>query len=214
MSELRYTLLSDGSSDTALLPILNWILVENGLARPLRPVWADLGRIWLPNRPVLSDKIRACLEYYPSDLLFIHRDAEAQPRETRVEEIERALASLSELPPIVCIIPVRMQEAWLLIDEDAIRWASGNSSYSGALSLPRAAQLEELSNPKELLHDLLKKACDLNRRRLRRYPIHQYAKRVSEYIRDFSALRALPAFRALEDDIRRAIRAHQWDQPQ
>lgn len=31
MNELRYTLLSDGPSDRALLPILTWLLRQNGV---------------------------------------------------------------------------------------------------------------------------------------------------------------------------------------
>lgn len=58
MNDLRYTLVSDGSSDASLLPILNWLLVENGVTLPIRSAWADLGSIWLPKHPRLSDKIR------------------------------------------------------------------------------------------------------------------------------------------------------------
>lgn len=31
MKELRYTLLSDGPSDQALIPILTWVLVQHGV---------------------------------------------------------------------------------------------------------------------------------------------------------------------------------------
>jgi hypothetical protein len=212
MNELRYTLVSDGSSDASLLPVLNWLLVENGVTRPLRPTWADLGRIKLPTNPSLADKLRISLEYYPCELLFVHRDAESQSREARVAEIENAVSAVTPSPPVVCVIPVRMVEAWLLIDANAIKSAAGNSRYAGNLTLPDVSRLERLPDPKEILHELLKQACDLNRRRLRRYPVHQYARRVSDFIRDFSALRRLDAFNALEEEILAAIESHQWNQ--
>jgi hypothetical protein len=211
MNNLRYTLLSDGSSDARLLPILDWLLNENGVTLPIRSAWADLGQLRLPKKPSLSDKIRISLEYYPCELLFVHRDAESQSREMRIAEIESAISTIALSPPVVCVIPVRMIEAWLLIDEGAIKSAAGNRHYTGNMLLPDISQLERLPDPKEILHDLLKQACDLNRRRLRRYPVHQYARRVSQYIHDFSALRRLSAFNALENEIRVAIVSHQWN---
>jgi len=48
MKELRYTLVTDGSSDRALLPILTWLLRENGFSEAIQPEWADIS--WLPFR--------------------------------------------------------------------------------------------------------------------------------------------------------------------
>jgi hypothetical protein len=36
----------------------------------------------------------------------------------------------------ICVIPVRMQEAWLLFDETAIKFAAGNRTYPKSLNLP------------------------------------------------------------------------------
>ena len=44
MSDLRYTLLADGSSDRALMPILSWLLREHLPHRAIQEEWADLGR--------------------------------------------------------------------------------------------------------------------------------------------------------------------------
>ena len=71
---LRYSLLTDGSSDACLTWVLDWLIEQ--VSKPLFVgEWADLG--WLPDPPrSLVDRIRCCLEDYPCDLLFIHRDAE------------------------------------------------------------------------------------------------------------------------------------------
>ncbi len=138
MSELRYTLLSDGPSDRALLPLLSWLLRTHGVERALQAEWADLRR--LPNPPTgLTDRIRRGLELYPCDLLFVHRDAERASHADRVGEIHGALrqvAAAQPIPPAVCVVPVRMQEAWLLFDEAALRTAAGTHLAVSLLLFP------------------------------------------------------------------------------
>ena len=156
MDEFRYTLVTDGSSDRALIPILNWLLIENEVGRPIQPAWADFSMLSLPDRTRLVDRIRLGLVYYPCDLLFVHRDAERESRESRVQEIDEAVACLPEglSPKYVCVIPIRMQEAWLLVDEAAIKAAAGNKGYAGRLEMPVVSRLERLAYPKNCLERL------------------------------------------------------------
>jgi predicted ATPase len=61
--------------------------------------------------------------------LFVHRDAERELLEKRVAEIHSVVSEAAQtklVPPVVCVIPVRMQEAWFLFDESALRRAAGN----------------------------------------------------------------------------------------
>ncbi len=214
MNELRYTLVSDGSSDAALVPILTWLLRTLGVEIAIQPNWADLGRAPLPSKPSLADKVRWGIDLYPCDLLFVHRDTERDPRLKRVEEIDTAVTEAAKrtvgIPPAVCVIPVRMQEAWLLFDESAIKCAAGNRAYNHSLHLPDIKDIESLPDPKTLLYERLKRASDLGTHRLRRFRYHQKARRVAEYIEDFSPLRALPAFAALEQDLAVVLRAFGW----
>ena len=87
MRELRYTLTTDGSSDAALLPILTWLLRTNGVSCAIQPEWADSRQSRQPNKRKLVNRIRWSLDLYPCDLLFVHRDAEREPRTKRVDEI-------------------------------------------------------------------------------------------------------------------------------
>ena len=103
-----------------------------------------------------------------------------------------------------------MQEAWLLIDETAIKTAAGNRRYAGELELPTARQLEMISDPKGLLNRLLVQASDLNRRRHKSFPVAKHARLVSEFVEDFSPLRQLSAFAALEEEVSAAIQANNW----
>jgi hypothetical protein len=93
MRELRFTLLGDGPSYACLLRHLRW-LVEQYISEKLivQGDWADLS--FFPDKPRgLAQRIEAALEYYPCDLLFIHRDAEREPAERRYEEIGSAKPS-------------------------------------------------------------------------------------------------------------------------
>lgn len=81
MTELRYTLLSDGSSDEVLLPILTWLLRTNGVQCAIQPAWADLRRLRQPPSK-LSGRIKTSIDLFPCDLLFVHRDTESAPHTT------------------------------------------------------------------------------------------------------------------------------------
>lgn len=211
MNELIYTLLSEGSSDRALLPLLTWLLRENGVTYAIQPQWADLRSLDQPPSQ-MPKRISHCLKLYPCDVLFIHRDADSGPRQAPIEEILRAIGDVSvsyTMPPFVCVVPIRMQETWLLFDKAALRRASGNPNGDQILRLPSIRTLEELSNPKEQLRDLLKRASGKTGRRLKGFSVAPY--RVAELIDDFSPLRVLSAFQALEEDIKHAISENHWN---
>jgi hypothetical protein len=104
MEALRYTLLSDGSSDQVLMPILTWLLRAQGINGAIQPEWADLRRLPKPPR-TLPERISRSLELYPCDVLFVHRDAEGSLPLVRTEEIQQALAMAArrvQVPPNVC----------------------------------------------------------------------------------------------------------------
>jgi hypothetical protein len=208
MNELRYTLVSDGGSDRALIPILTWILTVNGIECAIQHNWADLRS--LPTKVKgLPERIEKSYDLYPCDILFIHRDAEKVPPESRKAEIDKAIRNVNinrDKLPYICVIPVKMTEAWLLIEDDAIKIAAGNPGKRERLALPRMYDLETLTDPKKILHDFLKEACGLKGRRLREYIPSRNASRVSEFIADFSPLRQLPAFRNLEKEIKAYIK--------
>ena len=199
MSPRRYTLLSDGSSDRILLRVIDWLLDVN-TPMLFRGEWADLGRLPQPPR-TLADRIRRALDLYPCDLLFVHRDAENQPRQVRVTEVQSALADLGEPPPAVLVVPVRMTEAWFLFDAGAIRVASGNPHSAARLDLPALQDVERLSDPKAVLHHLLEQASGRSGRKLRTFRGDVAVHRLAECIDDFASLRVLPAFAAFEKDV-------------
>ena len=211
MKTLRYTLVSDGSSDRALQQHLTWLLRRHLPERTtIFPEWADFRPV-APRPRELSDRLRHAIDFYPCDLLFVHRDAESQPRERRLGEIRSALTRSAIESPTVCVLPVRMQEAWLLFDESALRRAAGNPHGTVSLDLPRLRDLENVPDPKALLFELLKRASELHGRRRRKFRCSQAAFALASYISDFSPLRTLSAFRSLEHDIVEALAANGWN---
>jgi len=213
MSPLRFTLVADGPTDAVLLHPLRWLLIDTGVKRPIEPFWADLRR--MPNPPTrLQDRIAAAFELYPCDLIFVHRDAEKSPPSSRIDEIKRAMRSaLADVPPYVCVVPVRMTEAWLLFDEAKIRTAAGNPAGTVKLALPPAQRIEGLSDPKQALHKLLQDATELPARRLQKFSPVQAFYRLAALIDDFGPLRQLPAFVALEIELQQVVRNAGWSEP-
>ncbi len=196
MVRLDFTLLTDGSSDAILIHPLTWLL-EQRLQAAASGTWADLRR--LPNPPKdLRSRIAAALDLYPCDVLFVHRDAETEPLDRRIAEIEAAVAGLRN--PLIPVVPVHMQEAWLLIDEFALRRAAGNPNGQVSLKMPAIDRLEDIADPKRLLQKLLLDASELSGRRRKKFNPARQAMRLGELIEDYSPLRRLTAFQRVETD--------------
>jgi len=122
----------------------------------------------------------------------------------RVAEIEAAAqeAGLAELGlPRAHVIPVRMSEAWLMVDERAVRWAAGNPRGTEALNLPDLSELEDVSDPKDVLYRALRIASGLSGRRLRTFNVHESAHLVARKMESYLPLRRLRAFKRLEQQL-------------
>jgi hypothetical protein len=200
-------LLADGPSDRALLPIIDWVLSRIPRLEGLGFVeqWADFRSLPGPPRG-LPERVERALERYPCEILFIHRDAESRPASERIEEIARAVTQKVS-PTWVPIVPVRMTEAWLLVDEGAVRQAADNPNGSVGLELPTVKTLESLPDPKSQLRDMLLIASEKRGRRRRQFErdLPRRIPRIAEIIEDFSPLRKLAAFQRFEDAALEAV---------
>jgi hypothetical protein len=203
MDEIRYTLISDGPSDRALLPILSWILRNKGGVGRIQAEWADLRRLPSPPR-TLHGRILNAIDLFPCDLIFVHRDAERQEPKRRYDEIRNAIqkaVSRGCQTPAVCVIPVQMTEAWLLFDETAIRLAAGNPNGKSPLNLPDLFTIEQNPDPKNILFEILREASGLTGRRLKKFNVAESRIRIAELVSDYTPLEKLSAFQRLENDI-------------
>ncbi len=193
---VHFVLVCEGLSDAGLLEHLRDLCVECGADEATGSA-PDLAR--LPRPPSnLAGRIRAALALEPSaNLLFVHRDADSPDETMRVEEITRASQGLQVR--FVPVIPVRETEAWLLLDEAAIRAVVENPSGRIPLDLPAPQDVERLADPKRRLKEILDLASELRGRRLarhhRRFGHHRAM--LLERLRRDGPIRLVPAWQRL-----------------
>ncbi len=157
---MRFLLVCEGSSDTALLPHIQRLLTRYGYPDSPGEAWSDGRR--------LVDKVRNGLQRLGQfDLLFVHRDADNAGANPRYHEIENAIQEAEYRGPWVAIVPVRMTEAWILLDEAAIRRVVRRPDGRTLLALPTPRESERMADPKTILETVLLDASETRGRRRR-----------------------------------------------
>ena len=128
--QISYTVVADGGTDRLLVPIIDWTIHR------LDPEVDIL-------EPEFEKRTSSVDEYFGSYipttmLVFAHRDAEGS-------SINHRLSEFDNVSGVVPIVPVRMSEAWLLIDGDAIAQAADSRA---TVAVPRLNTLEQIADPK------------------------------------------------------------------
>ncbi|GHC72811.1 hypothetical protein GCM10007079_06260 [Nocardiopsis terrae] len=164
---VRILFLREGTSDDGIAEHIENIAAGLGIEVALTN--PDLDRLNAQGHTI-GDKLSRVLAlggFY--ELVAVHRDADNAGRQPRVLEIEEAVRT--HMPGVVHVpvVPVRMTEAWLLVDEPAIRRVAGNPNGRCALGLPQASRVETIADPKKLLKQALAAASELSGRRLKRF---------------------------------------------
>jgi hypothetical protein len=137
----------EGTSDVPLASIVELLYAERGL--PLRLSRPDYQSLQGVGQDVKSKLIAgASLMDKAFDIAVVHRDADNQGWQARRQEIEQAHVESGVECSIIPIIPVTMTEAWLLLDEQAIRDVAGNPNGKTSLSLPKAHEAERIATLK------------------------------------------------------------------
>ncbi len=193
---LRYALIGDGPSDDVLLYPIQWTI------RQLRPsiIIGEPTFVARRHRPP-GDVIAEVRLIHDPQLIIVHRDAERGTADARRREIP-------DVDGVLPIIPVRMTEAWLLIDEQAIRTAVSRPRGSESLDLPRPSALERRPDPKADLEQALYRAAGSpsgrSKKRLEQQ-LPSLKRRVAEAVSSFAPLLELPAFQAWQRDLSAAL---------
>lgn len=159
--------IGEGSSDMPIAEIVESLFLDRGVSiRLSKPDFGLLGGV----KKDVRSRIEAATELADGgiDLIVVHRDADNAGTRSRRDEIDRAVASLRSTATILPVIPVRMTEAWLLLDERAIRTVAGKPSGRTTLGLPGWREVERHADPKQLLGECLLKAADETGRRRER----------------------------------------------
>ncbi|WP_405105896.1 DUF4276 family protein [Micromonospora sp. NBC_01405] len=155
---------SEGSSDLPLADIIEALFFNRGVTvRLSKPDFSLFNKV---SKDVRS-RVDAGLKLVggPVDLIVVHRDADNAGHHARQQEIRAAVQPVGGAAQLVPVIPVRMTEAWLLLDEVAIRQVAGNPRGRMSLGLPKAHEIESIANPKDVLRTCLVKAADETGRR-------------------------------------------------
>lgn len=203
---IRFTLIAEGTSDLALLPIIQGLIRADSRVGETEAFFANETRLPQP-RAGLAARIRCALDRYPAEILIVHRDADREAWADRREEIMKALSEVASSTVAVPIVPVRMTEAWLLTDENAIRRASGSPRGTVPLELPRPRAIENCPDPKQLLRAVLRRAADLpaSGRRAQKFDDAAAVQRIAEFMEDYTPLRQLSAFVEFERELKQVL---------
>lgn len=166
--KVHFLLLCEGSSDEALIRHLRLLLLECG-ATEATGVAPDFNRLPGNIPRNLVSKIHATIKLEKKvDLLFVHRDADSNDPEPRYLEISEGVTRARYSGSWIGVVPVQEIEAWLLLDESAIRNVSGRPNGSVPLNLPTHNRIEQIRNPKKQLEQLILHASETTGRRRRR----------------------------------------------
>jgi len=211
---IRFVLITEGQSDDGLIRHLENLCLEAG-ADEVLGIAPDLSR--LPNPPgrTLEAKILAVLQYEPNANLFLlHRDADSRNSVLRHEEIRRVIISCGLEQQWVAVVPVQETEAWLLLDENAIRTVANKPNGRTPLNLPRPAQVEDMANPKERLKTALATASELTGRRYQRFvaTFSTHRRLLLHRLQVGGPLLLVPAWLAMKNAIEQAIQHLRYDE--
>ena len=197
MKRITATLITDGSSDKLLAPLIELLFsAHTDLAYQV-----NCTEGLPPLSSGLEARINSALRLFPCDCLFVHRDAEGVDASIRQQEIQASWSASKQPPVLICVVPVRMTEAWLIANDKPIRLAVGNPNGNVVLNLPAVKDIESCPNPKEILFSALKTASELSASRKQRFKPDRYRHRVSELTDDLTPLRRLSSFRHLEAQV-------------
>ncbi|MEU9555602.1 hypothetical protein [Streptomyces fumanus] len=204
---VRVLFLSEGSSDQGLVAHVEGIAADQGV--PVTVSAPDLRWLRSAVGHSVPDKLRTARELGGVyDLAVVQRDADNGPPQTRRTEIAEAVREVWPRLAHVPVVPVRMLEAWLLLDEQAIREVAGNPRGRVPLDLPKATAVERIADPKQRLKETLAKASGCKGRRLaelqQRFPRNRH--RLLDLLDRNGPVSAVPSWQTFVSDLTSALR--------
>ncbi|MFJ3893559.1 hypothetical protein [Streptomyces sp. NPDC090083] len=202
----RILFIGEGSSDNGLVPHIESIAARKEL--DISITVPDFGLLRPTTGHSVPDKLRAARTLGGTyDLAVVQRDADRGPAQDRKDEIKDAV--LAEWPSLqhVAVVPVRMLEAWLLLDEACLRQVAENPRGRVSLDLPKGAAAERIADPKQLLKDSLARASEYKGRRLTQFQkrFAQHRLRMLELLDPEGPVTCLPSWQEFIKDLDDAL---------
>lgn len=203
---IKFAFLGEGSSDNGLVTPLSNLCLRLG-ATKAEGVIPDFSHLNIGHE--LAPRIAQTHKIVPdANIIFVHRDADAEDGSAdRKREIAIAI-NIARIPILhVPVIPIQETEAWLLLEEDALRTVVGNPNGRISLNLPTPRSIERLASPKERLADILLKASEERGRRLDklRQRIPRLRTQLLEGLDINGLIRNVRAWQELEHDLQQAL---------
>lgn len=198
---VSFAFLCEGSSDTELIAHLETLLMHFGAQEVTGMPDTRKGTIPARLRQLLTEATGAGI-----NMVFIHRDSDGPDREGREREIRRGVEESGFPHPFIPVIPVQETEAWLLLDEQAIRDVVASKGKQ-PLRLPKPNAIEGTRKPKEILQKALLAASETSGRRLKKEKnsFNHHRRVLLQRLDPLGAVRDLPSWQRLERDIQRAL---------
>jgi hypothetical protein len=204
---IRAALLADGPSDLPLAGLVDRLAVRRGAELQTTPI--DPRGLTRFGTTVAERLTFAANELGPFDLFLVHRDSESADPESRYQEI--ASATEIQVPPfvVVPIVPQRMTEAWLLLDERAIREVAGRPTGRASLNLPTLQEAERMADPKTRLREALLAAGEPSGRNRQRFArdFGRHRSLLLQRLNPQGRVAELQAWRRMERDLMGALEA-------
>lgn len=156
--------IGEGSSDDPLARLVSDAFILRGVDADIRSLGAD--RLGAEGKDIPT-KIRTAKKLFSDfDFVVIHRDCDNQEPHVRIEEISSAVEeTLGADFPTIEVVPRTMTEAWLLLNESAIRKVAGKPNSRKSLDLPKPKNVEGVRDPKKMLEEAILTASDESGRR-------------------------------------------------
>ena len=209
LSVISISIVCDGTSDLCIQDLVQWVIDESFPDQAFR---ISAAREVIPALGTLEVRFKKAFTAYEPHIIVCHRDAEGFSLEARTAEISEAHTQANLPISVVPAVPVRMIESWLLTDANAIRCAADNRNGTVDLNLPRHRNIEQLTNPKEVLFLALKTASNLPPQRLKNFSEYRARSRIAGFIENFESLKLLPSFHQFELRLIEAVTLQQEQQ--
>jgi hypothetical protein len=159
-----------------------------------------------------TDRIlRSAKEAKWAHILCIHADSDANNDENVMQNkitpsfqaVEAELGHICK--NLVAIVPIQMTEAWMLIDKELLKGEIATTKRSQELGLPRPNQIENITDPKALIEEAMRRAySDLPKRR-RRPIISELYTPISQKV-PLSELLKMPSYEKFQKAARDGLR--------
>lgn len=198
---MQCLLVCEGSSDAPLASHIQLLLDSYGHSSARFNVSTEGRR--------LVEKVRNGLKLTPHcQLLFVHRDADRASPDIRYREIVGAVHEAGYGGPWVGIVPVRMTESWLLLNEAAIRDIVGNPNGQTPLNVPSPVESEREADPKSVLRSAMLTAAEVQgrKRRSMNRRLPELRRQLLESLPIGGSLEQVPSWVRFRDDTVAALR--------